>query len=697
MSSRMGDPVPGGRKRSGISAIRNPHSRSSCILCCLLLSASPLHAAVRVLPDELTLDVGDIDEDGEAETIVLRKRSVRSERYLFGTWSEADGFRKMEPFPVSTYRGYVKGDRAMRVNASIEPGGLLNANFSEGSAIVATVTERKIGVGAGKGTRVMSAGNKVIPLRKTRVTPTPGGYMVPPQPMRRVKFAVEVASAYVDEVGGDLEKVVSQIEQRFNDGDFVYARDIGVAWEVTLIVIRLDASKKAMPWQEFWDADPRMRFNSHGYFGGSSCGNAMRAPHIFTEATPPWNHPFWIRGSNVRAASTLLHEVGHQFYGGHHLDKGDCLFGCHAFVGPTHVQIMLRHCEGATEETSPAVLYSDALPPFALADFANTRKDTPVAVDVLDNDYDGNGDTISLQGAGPKSDKGGRVALSEGRKKVVYTPPPGFVGQDRFTYAIVDSTGIANRTGKVKVDVRIDGLASHFSFETAEREEVPWRRGKKVVWHFAGRGPHGGRSTTDWIKYVPVGGVRGNGILNPVGCHRFGHVRLPGTGDPGRWSLSVSLWVLYPEAPSAPGVIVCKGAFPNARRVGDAVNGWGIAHLGGGKGFTFAGNIARMRPEDNFDLSSEEPVAANTWYHLVMVMDRERKKLRAWVNSREVLTSRTRPDIPDGVIEHYTPVHLFNSFVWKKWNSSPALIDELRIYTSALAPEQVAELYAEGR
>ncbi|MHC4198529.1 MAG: LamG-like jellyroll fold domain-containing protein [Planctomycetota bacterium] len=681
----MGDPVPGGRKRSGISAIRNPHSRSSCILCCLLLSASPLHAAVRVLPDELTLDVGDIDEDGEAETIVLRKRSVRSERYLFGTWSEADGFRKMEPFPVSTYRGYVKGDRAMRVNASIEPGGLLNANFSEGSAIVATVTERKIGVGAGKGTRVMSAGNKVIPLKATRVSPTPGGYLVPPQPMRRVQFAVEISKGYVEEVGGDMETAVSQVEQRFNDGDFVYARDLGVAWEVAAIVIRQDAGG-GVRWKELVDVEAGRRFSLLGFFQGNTGRPRAWGGPVFRSDDPASCAPFSVARVNVRHASGLVHEVGHKFRACHNVDDGDAMRGARSLLGSANLQLMLNHCEGRPEGIFPAVSYSAPLPPFAMDDFVNTTRDTPVTVDVLDNDYDGNGDAVSLQGAGPKSEKGGRVALSEDRKKVVYAPPPGFVGQDRFTYAIVDSTGVANRTGKVKADVRVEGLACHLPLDELRDGRHP------------AVGPYETLGRGYALKTAFYKGVRGNALFN-ANLQTRGYVLFPDAGDPGRESLSVSLWVLYPDSKGLekPGVIVCKGACFGGEVGGWVLRGWGIGHRGGGRGFIFAGNVARQSQKERFDLRSEEPIRPNAWYHLAVVLDRGARKMRAWVNNEEVLGSDTRPDIPDGVIECYMPLALFNGFNWKGGRSCSALIDEVRIYTSALAPEQVADLYAEGR
>lgn len=169
------------------------------MLCSLLLCPSALYAAGQTPPDELTLNVGDIDKDGRDKIVVLKKRSVRSDTYLVGTWSQADGFKKLEPFPVRTYRGYVKDKPAMQVNADIEPGGRLYANFSVGRGHVATIDNRVISLPAGgKCTPVMSAGNKVVPVKASRVSSTPGGYLVPEQPMRRIEVCLDISAALVN-------------------------------------------------------------------------------------------------------------------------------------------------------------------------------------------------------------------------------------------------------------------------------------------------------------------------------------------------------------------------------------------------------------------------------------------------------------------------------------------------------------------
>ena len=324
----------------------------------------------------------------------------------------------------------------------------------------------------------------------------------------------------------------------------------------------------------------------------------------------------------------------------------------------------------------------------------------------------GNGDGISLQAVTPTSEKGGTVVVHADGKRAVYTPKPGFVGLDSFTYTVVDSTGAANKSGFVKVDVRTDGLAVHIDFEDAEKDGIEWMRkagdwrlwsydtmdnrpeAQKLTYHFRNRGPYdGGRATAHWINYAPVPGVRGMGLLNPVvGGDGKAQVDLTSGGDPGCESLSASVWVLYPQAVRA-GMILCKS--PCGFKT--LTSGWAIRCTGSAFSFFGSGVRLSLGGGENFEIHSEDPIQPDTWYHLVMVMDRGAAKLRAYVNNKEVTASSTSPNIPAGVIEYHAPLRLFNGPGWKSWGAAPMLVDEVKILTAALTPQQVAALYAEGK
>lgn len=78
--------------------------------------------------------------------------------------------------------------------------------------------------------------------------------------------------------------------------------------------------------------------------------------------------------------------------------------------------------------------------PVAEDDTATTLENTAMVIPVLDNDNDPDGHTIRVGGWGPVTDAGGQAALNPDGT-MLYTPPAGFVGTDRFSYHILDNYG----------------------------------------------------------------------------------------------------------------------------------------------------------------------------------------------------------------------------------------------------------------
>ncbi len=76
--------------------------------------------------------------------------------------------------------------------------------------------------------------------------------------------------------------------------------------------------------------------------------------------------------------------------------------------------------------------------PNAVGDSANTDYETAVIIDVLSNDSDPDGDTVTIQSVGTPADG---TASDNGDGTVTYTPDAGFSGSDEFTYTITDGRG----------------------------------------------------------------------------------------------------------------------------------------------------------------------------------------------------------------------------------------------------------------
>jgi VCBS repeat-containing protein len=90
--------------------------------------------------------------------------------------------------------------------------------------------------------------------------------------------------------------------------------------------------------------------------------------------------------------------------------------------------------------------------PVAANDSATTTKDTPVTINVLANDSDRDGGTLSITGVGTASH--GTAVIQSGN--VVYTPTSGYTGTDGFTYTISDGQG-GTTVGNVSVSVNAPG------------------------------------------------------------------------------------------------------------------------------------------------------------------------------------------------------------------------------------------------
>ncbi|MCA9837173.1 MAG: cadherin-like domain-containing protein [Trueperaceae bacterium] len=94
-------------------------------------------------------------------------------------------------------------------------------------------------------------------------------------------------------------------------------------------------------------------------------------------------------------------------------------------------------------------------PPKAVVDEAVTSKNTAVQINVLANDSDPDGDTLSIDSATDPAN--GSTSISG--NSITYTPKTDFVGQDQFSYTISDGKG-GTATASVFVTVEDKSISS---------------------------------------------------------------------------------------------------------------------------------------------------------------------------------------------------------------------------------------------
>lgn len=654
--------------------------KKQIILCACLIT----QACFGNLPDRLSVPVGDVTGDGVDDTVVLAKRSLRGPDYRVMAYDKATDSYQQVPTPeVRTYRGYLVGDRSMLVNAVIEPGNRLHAFFSDGRNLNVMVEGLEIQVSTESGTANPGSRNRFVPYKVARQSPTPGGYIIPKYTMRQINVGVDIAYDYYVGMGEDIGAAVARVESRINDSDFFYARDMGMAWEIQECVVRVNGDPRR--WTKWWTDETDVYINTKMKFkwagGGGSSGR------IFNSDSIKHRHTCTLGSSSARSRS-LGHEVAHGFGAGHASSWEDTMGGARSCVGSGTVQCMIDHSHVAREAASPTIAYGAPLPPFAMEDGAITTQDTSVEINLLENDYDGNGDLIALGHVHPTR-KGATVEVfADG--VVRYTPPKGFLGMDEFNYEVVDQIGLTNRHGYVKVYVHNQGLATHLLFDETSGT---------IVHDLGAFQMHGNlKGGLDFSS--AVSGKIGGALLRDSE-DSTARVECEGTGDPMQGDLSVSLWVNYPEAPVAYGVLACKGAAVIPNRVNRPRGGWFIGHRKDGT-FRFAGNLQRdlsgSKDENSemFDRHSTMPIQPGRWYHLVMVLDRSKKSIRAWVDGVEQLSSEWSTVVPEGIIESsHAPLVLFDTeSQHEQGTDTPCALDDFRIYYKTLSKQEIKELYA---
>jgi uncharacterized repeat protein (TIGR01451 family) len=89
------------------------------------------------------------------------------------------------------------------------------------------------------------------------------------------------------------------------------------------------------------------------------------------------------------------------------------------------------------EKAFTIIIISANNPPVAVDDSATTAENTPVTVDVLDNDFDLDGDTLTVVSV----TQGAHGSVINNGGDITYAPDHGFSGTDSFIYTISDGKG----------------------------------------------------------------------------------------------------------------------------------------------------------------------------------------------------------------------------------------------------------------
>jgi hypothetical protein len=639
---------------------------------------APAHDEVvsLVLPADLpgTFQVS-LDMGGGRTTLALQRHSLRAPDFQLRVQGDDGTIRAVEAPEPATYRGYVVGEPGSAVAASLTPDGLTAAVFgalgdwyleptdnARGEHSIEHGSSFEGGV-CGTDELLFAAGAEVA-HSAGQTSGTWSGLDC--QQVAQIAFDVDFD--YYTNVGSSVPTVIADVEAVMNAVDLIYVRDTQLTYVLTDTIVRTaepDPYSSLIPgellsafrteWNNNQGAITRdlahfvtgreMDTNVIGLaWVGVMCGSYAYGLSQYT-------------GSFSSRVTITGHEIGHNWSAPHCLDPSCVIMcgGCHQ-IGDLSAKRMRNHADNASC-IDPAPGGPTAVPPNALNDeylAAGTA-----LYDVLENDYDGNCDPVSIVSWDIFTLAGGSLGISlgtgpGGRDQLSYTAPAGQEGaSDSFTYTITDGGGFDSAVVNL-ADTRLD-LVAHYKLDetsggTMLDSSVNARHGTYVDGPLLGQsGAAAGTGTSvDFDGVLARGHVSGAPALNELRSH-----------------VAVSAWVNL----SAPG---------GNQRIFEVDNSWSFGINGSSSlRFTTVGIL-------DYDLNVGS-LPTGTWMHVAAVFD-ESYDVTFYVDGANV-----------GTVGGSSPAG--NGADWNvgSWNGDSQFfngrIDDIQVYDQILNAAQIQFMY----
>lgn len=395
---------------------------------------------------------------GDSVTANFTYHPIRSSNFEVFTQQSDGSFTTFSPAVSTTYIGTVNTHPGALAAAVIQQDGtiLSRISFEDGSEWKAL-----------NGAATESGTANWEPQWPTTILEEGAGGRV-----YGVEVGIEIPYSLLQVTGGTPQKAIEMAEFSVMSTNLIYLRDLAVLHKIGKVVIRADQAN-----DPYDDIIPQTNPMLTRVKSNWNAGIPMGSSHQIALIAGPTGVAglAWVGSvntvnrysSNQTAAdgdfySVWRHEVGHN-WGANHFEgggrpEGPTIMSNNSLSRASSSELvpMISHRNSRIETFEDLGPYSFAIPPRANMDRATFNLNQTISIDVLANDADSNGQSISILDFDTTSQRGGTVTLEtgagpDGRDLLSYTPPANLINKDDyFSYQIVDSDGMT-ATGYVVV------------------------------------------------------------------------------------------------------------------------------------------------------------------------------------------------------------------------------------------------------
>ncbi|MCW1923891.1 Ig-like domain-containing protein [Luteolibacter arcticus] len=681
-------------------------------------------ANAATLPDDVLLKV---TVSGTTKTLNLHKRTTRAKDFKLFVWDATNGYKETPSPEVRTFRGTVTEDPNALVVATIDSKNIVRAYCFDMEQTPNTLWYAKDEVASQladprtpspmppQAVAAPRGGSGGLPLIGPKL---PAGTSAPVGDAGAPLVAVNYGDIVAYELGADLPLgAYNHAGGNVEDTLLNYELE-GLIYEQMLLrscLVLLTHSTVVVRKEKFYGPDP---------------GDAK--PYLLG---PEWNRKdgplrdarwdcMWGWGQNGGSSSSsmghghgvgagaLYHENTHNWSASHLGYQADTQGGNHPSIGPITGQRMLEvRRKGIDAGWFPkADAYPDPVFPYTHPDAVRVSVDTARDIDVLANDWDANGDQLTISEWTRTTRQGGSVARNEDGT-LHYVPAPGFVGKDVIVYTAQDDSVMKLKTKDlVHIEVVNNGLMAEYKFDettgNVAKNSAPHAHASTdasiLSGNFAtdsvpapmGRGVFspGNVATQTGNDDSGYGGLRvGRGKLTPNDLVLDGRTPFENAVnkngccfDPLDGDQTFETWYRCDDYSLGNAAIVSKGWG------GEQNYGWNMGiNPVTGCGYrlrTYWHPFHASAPKKNLD-SPVQDFVPGRWYHIVSVFDRTLNEVRLYLDGVKVATQANAFSPGDIIFDGRRPVILGGS------QKKRHCLSNTRIYSRALSDPDVQARY----